>query len=96
MTKTNITPGREFKFGSLPCIVLEAFENDTVLVLSKESIGDKAFDEENYNNFNKSSLRQFLNDDFLEALAEGGADLDSMLDFTIDLTSDDGDRKSVV
>ena len=90
MTKTNITPGREFKFGSLPCIVLEAFENDTVLVLSKESIGDKAFDEENYNNFNKSSLRQFLNDDFLEELAEGGADLDSMLDFTIDLTSDDG------
>lgn len=90
MTKTNITPGREFKFGSLPCIVLEAFENDTVLVLSKESIGDKAFDEENCNNFNKSSLRQFLNDDFLEALAEGGADLDSMLDFTIDLTSDDG------
>ena len=90
MTKTNITPGREFKFGSLPCIVLEAFENDTVLVLSKESIGDKAFDEENCNNFNKSSLRQFLNDDFLEALAEGGADLDSMLDFTIGLTSDDG------
>src|SRR5574344_201091 len=90
MTKTNIAPGREFKFGNLPCIVLEEFENDTVLVLSKESIGDKAFDEDNCNNFNKSSLRQFLNDDFLEALAEGGADLDSMLDFTIDLTSDDG------
>ena len=90
MAKTNIAPGREFKFGSLPCIVLEAFENDTVLVLAKDSIGDKAFDEDNCNNFNKSSLRDYLNDDFLEELAEGGADLDSMLDFTIDLTSDDG------
>lgn len=90
MTKTNIVPGREFKFGSLPCIVLEAFEDDTVLVLAKESIGDYAFDEDNCNNFNKSSLRRVLNDDFLETLAEGGADLDSMLDFTIDLTSDDG------
>lgn len=90
MTKTNITPGREFKFGSLPCIVLEAFENDTVLVLSKEAIGDKAFDAENCNNFNKSSLRRVLKDVFLEILEEDGADLDSMLDFTIDLTSDDG------
>lgn len=90
MTKTSIAPGREFNFGKLPCIVLEAFENDTVLVLAKDSIGDKAFDEDNCNNFNKSSLRDYLNDDFLEELAEGGADLDSMLDFTIDLTSDDG------
>lgn len=90
MAKTNIAPGREFKFGSLPCIVLEAFDNDTVLVLAKESIGDYAFDEDNCNNFNKSSLRRVLNDDFLETLEEEGADLDSMLDFTIDLTSDDG------
>lgn len=90
MTKTNIAPGREFKFGSLPCIVLEAFEDDTVLVLAKESIGDYAFDEDNCNNFNESSLRRVLNDDFLETLEEGGADLDSMLDFTIDLTSEDG------
>lgn len=90
MTKTNIAPGREFKFGSLPCIVLEAFDNDTVLVLAKESIGDYAFDEDNCNNFNKSSLRRVFNDDFLETLAKGGADIDSMLKFTIDLTSEDG------
>lgn len=90
MTKTNIAPGSEIKFGSLPCIVLEVFENDSVLVLSKESIVDSAFDEDNCNNFNKSSLRKYLNEDFIEELEENGADINSMLDFTIDLTSDDG------
>ena len=89
MIKTAIVPGSEVKYGHLTCVVLENFE-DSLLVLSKDSIGDTLFDEEGYNNFNISSLREYLNDGFIKKLKENGADVTALCDFTIDLTSDDG------
>lgn len=89
MIKTTIAPGSEIKYGHLTCVVLEDFE-DSLLVLSKESIREMPFDEDGYNNFNKSSLRNYLNNGFIEELEKNGADVDALCDFTIDLTSDDG------
>lgn len=89
MIKTAIVPGNEVKYGHLTCVVLEDFE-DSLLVLSKDSIGEMPFDDEGYNNFNISSLREYLNDGFIEELKENGADVTALCDFTIDLTSDDG------
>ena len=89
MIKTAIVPGSEVKYGHLTWVVLENFE-DSVLVLSKDSIADGLFDEEGYNNFNISSLREYLNDGFIKKLKENGADVTALCDFTIDLTSDDG------
>ena len=89
MIKTVIVPGSEVKYGHLTCVVLEDFE-DSLLVLSKDSIGEIPFDDEGYNNFDISSLRKYLNDGFIEELKENGADVTALCDFTIDLTSDDG------
>lgn len=89
MIKTAIVPGSEVKYGHLTCVVLEDFE-DSLLVLSKGSIGEMPFDDEGCNNFNISSLREYLNDGFIEKLKENGADVTALCDFTIDLTSDDG------
>ena len=89
MIKTAIVPGSEVKYGYLTCVVLEDFE-DSLLVLSKDSIGEMPFDDEGCNNFDISSLREYLNDGFIEELKENGADVTALCDFTIDLTSDDG------
>ncbi len=89
MIKTAIVPGSEVKYGHLTCVVLEDFE-DSLLVLSKYSIGEMPFDDKGCNNFDISSLREYLNDGFIEELEENGADVTALCDFTIDLTSDDG------
>lgn len=89
MIKTAIVPGSEVKYGHLTCVVLEDFE-DSLLVLSKDSIGEMPFDDGEYNNFDISSLREYLNDGFIEELKENGADVTALCEFTIDLTSDDG------
>lgn len=59
-------------------------EGTGVLCLSHEIICNKAFDEDNCNDWRKSSLRKYLNDDFLKTL-----DVEPE-DYTIDLTTDDG------
>jgi hypothetical protein len=84
-----IVPGSEVKYGRLTWVVLEDFE-DSLLVLSKDSTGEMPFDDDGYNNFDISSLREYLNDGFIEELKENGADVTALCDFTIDLTSDDG------
>ena len=89
MIKTAIVPGSEVKYGHLTCVVLEDFE-DSLLVLSKDSIGEMPFDAKGYNNFDISSLREYLNDGFIKELIENGADVTALCDFTIDLTSADG------
>jgi hypothetical protein len=81
--------GTKLVYGHLTCVVLEDFE-DSLLVLSKDSIGEMPFDAKGYNNFDISSLREYLNDGFIEELKENGADVTALCDFTIDLTSDDG------
>ena len=89
MIKTAIVPGSEVKYGHLTWVVLEDFE-DSLLVLSKDSIGEMPFDDRECNDFDISSLRKYLNDGFIKELKENSADVTALCDFTIDLTSDDG------
>lgn len=91
MTKANIkiAPSSVINYGGLDCIVLDV-EQDKVLVLAKESIGDMPFDEGNSNNFPKGTLCKYLNNEFIKKLRANGADISALVPTTIDLTSDDG------
>jgi hypothetical protein len=91
MTKTNIkiAPSSVINYGGLDCIVLDV-EQDKILVLAKESIGNMPFDEGNSNNFPKGTLCKYLNGEFIKKLKANGADTSALIPATIDLTSDDG------
>ena len=91
MTKTNIkiAPSSVINYGGLDCIVLDV-EQDKILVLAKESIGNMPFDEGNSNNFPKGMLCKYLNGEFIKKLKANGADTSALIPTTIDLTSDDG------
>ena len=91
MTKANIkiAPSSVINYGGLDCIVLDV-EQDKILVLAKESIGNMPFDEGNSNNFPKGTLCKYLNGEFIKQLKANGADTSALIPTTIDLTSDDG------
>lgn len=91
MTKANIkiAPSSVINYGGLDCIVLDV-EQDRILVLAKESIGNMPFDEGNSNNFPKGTLCKYLNGEFIKKLKANGADTSALIPTTIDLTSDDG------
>lgn len=91
MTNANIkiAPSSVINYGGLDCIVLDV-EQDKILVLAKESIGNMPFDEGNSNNFPKGTLCKYLNDEFIKKLKADGADTSALIPTTIDLTSDDG------
>lgn len=91
MTKTNIkiAPSSVINYGGLDCIVLDV-EQDKILVLAKESIGNMPFDEGNSNNFPKGTLCKYLNGEFIKKLKANGVDTSALIPTTIDLTSDDG------
>lgn len=67
MIKTTFVPGSEVKYGHLTCVVLEDFE-DSLLILTKDSIGEMPFDDRECNDFDISSLRKYLNDGFIKEL----------------------------
>ena len=84
-----IRPGEKFSYGGIGWQVLEQQDGRT-LCLAVESIGDKAFDKDNCNNWEKSSLRKYLNGEFLDGLVKKGASKDAILPTCFDLTSEDG------
>ena len=66
--------GKEFELASYKWIVLEQNEEKgSTLVVAKECIEEMAFDEGGSNDFRNSSLRIYLNNDFLEELQIGRA-----------------------
>lgn len=91
MTKVNIeiAPSSVINYGGLDCIVLDV-EQDKILVLAKEPIGNMPFDEDNSNNFPKGTLCKYLNGEFIKKLKANGANTSALIPTTIDLTSDDG------
>ena len=84
-----VKPGEKFSYGGIGWQVLEQ-QDGRALCLAAESIGEKAFDKDNHNDWAKSSLRKFLNGKFLEKLIAAGADADAILPMELDLTADDG------
>ena len=87
-----------FTYGGVEWVVLEHnLLKKAVLVLAADVLKTESgetrympFDEENKNDFAASSVRAFLNGDFLEELAAAGADKEAFLPLALDLTSDDG------
>lgn len=81
--------GAHFMYGGVEWVKFEDIGAGT-LCLSAGVLFCQAFDEENCNDWRKSSLRRELNGAFLDALVAEGADRGAFLDWESDLTADDG------
>lgn len=85
-----LAQGSIFIYGGIRWIILEP-KAHAATVLAVDLLPDTMpFDKEDKNNFATSSLRAFLNGEFLESLVAAGADAEAFLDTEFDLTSDDG------
>jgi hypothetical protein len=84
-----LAQGARFLYGGVEWVKFEDIGAGT-LCLAAEPVFLRAFDEENCNDWRKSSLRRELNEAFLDALVAEGADRAAFLDWESDLTADDG------
>lgn len=84
-----LNAGAHFNYGGAEWVKLATWDG-AVIALAAEIVFNRAFDEENCNDWRKSSLRRELNGPFLDALVREGADRAAFLEFASDLTADDG------
>ena len=85
VVKTDLPkPGERFKWKGIPFIAL-GMEQGGLLAITEKPTADMAFDEDGKNDWRSSSLREYLNGEWLENLGKDG-----LLPFTSDLTADDG------
>ena len=93
MTQTENKHGFEVKqeitIGGIDFTVIQT-EAERVKVIASNTIGDRAFDAKDRNDFAASDLRAYLNGEFLQKLIEAGAPEEMFEEFEIDLTADDG------
>lgn len=85
---SQIETGGHFLYGGIEWVKLYA--GDGTVAISAEPVFERAFDEDNKNDWRSSSLRRELNGAFLDALVAEGADRAAFLDWESDLTADDG------
>lgn len=85
---SQIETGGRFLYGGVEWVKLYA--GDGTVAISAEPVFERAFDENNKNDWRSSSLRRELNGAFLDALVAEGADRAAFLDWESDLTADDG------
>lgn len=81
----DLKQGEEFNYSGREFIAL-GWEQNGVLAVSKQTIGKMPFDENESNDWRKSSIREYLNGDFIEK----EFDPSGLVEFTSDLTADDG------
>lgn len=86
---TDLNRGDHFTRGGEEYIVLEHFDARHTLVITAGIVCEKAFDEENDNNFATSSLRAWLNGEYLNKIASVFG-REAIIFYELDLTSDDG------
>ncbi|WP_300446991.1 hypothetical protein [uncultured Oscillibacter sp.] len=80
----NLKPGAYFFYGGVQWVVLE--NNDKIgatLSIAAEPVFNRAFDEENRNDWRVSSLRRELNGPFLDALIAEGANRAAFCGFSL-------------
>lgn len=88
---SKVKRGQVFNMAEHEWIVVEHNEDEgTTLVTTTECISDMTFDENNSNDFRNSSLRKYLNSDFLDELLEGGLEIDDVKYSDFDLTGHQG------
>ena len=89
--KHGFEPKQEFIMGGIAWTVIQTGV-DWVKCIASDCVEEGAFDEENENDFVVSSLRAYLNDEFLRRLIKSGAPEEMFEYFHIDLTADDGSK----
>ena len=87
--KHGFEPKQEFTMGGIAWTVIQTGA-DWVKCIASECVEERAFDEGNKNDFAASSLRAYLNGEFLRRLIKAGAPEEMFEYFNIDLTADDG------
>lgn len=80
----DLKPGEEFTRGNVTYVAL-GMEQGGVLAVRKEPLRNMPFDKDNKNDWRTSSLRKYLNGEYL-----GNIDTSDMIEYESDLTSDDG------
>ena len=78
-----------FTYGGVEWVILERRPN-VALCLAADVLEERAFDEDNKNDFAASSLRAYLNGEFMKKLVAAGASEDDFVPMALDLTADDG------
>lgn len=87
----NIPCGKTFVYGGYEWIVLEHDSANHTRVLTKNTIGNMPFDKNNNNNWIESTLREYLNGEFVEKMCGGlSPENPGFALFKTDLTADDG------
>ena len=87
--KHGFEPKQEFTMGGIAWTVIQTGA-DWVKCIASDCVEERAFDEGNKNDFAASSLRAYLNGEFLRRLIKAGAPEEMFEYFNIDLTADDG------
>ena len=87
--KHGFEPKQEFTMGGIAWTVIQTGA-DWVKCIASNCVEERAFDEGNKNDFAASSLRAYLNGEFLRRLIKAGAPEEMFEYFNIDLTADDG------
>lgn len=87
--KHGFEPKQEFTMGGIAWTVIQTGA-DWVKCIASDCVEERAFDEGNKNDFAASSIRAYLNDEFLRRLIKAGAPEEMFEYFNIDLTADDG------
>lgn len=85
----NLVAGSKFVYGGVSWVLLQKTKA-AALCLAEKILFNKAFDENESNDFAESTLYKHLNGEFLDGLAADGADKEAFLPFKVDLTADDG------
>ena len=81
----DFTPGNTVEFAGQKWNVLDQVEENKFLCVNNDIICEKEFDKENNNNWNKSSLREYLNGEYLQKFTDV-----KLEPWKQDLTTDDG------
>ena len=87
--KHGFKPKQEFTMGGIKWTIIQTGA-DWVKCIASDCVEGRAFDEGKKNDFAASSLRAYLNGEFLRYLIKAGAPLEMFEYFNIDLTADDG------
>jgi hypothetical protein len=87
---TSFLPGNMFVFGDYSWIKLEELENNSTLCITNDIICNMAFDTNDNNDWRKSSLRKYLNNEFYSTFRRNNIEPINLLSFTSDLTANNG------
>lgn len=83
--------GAFFLYGGVQWVILENDEKiGATLAISAAPVFNRAFDNENKNDWRESSVRRELNGPFFDGLIQAGANRSAFLEWESDLTADDG------